>query len=76
MMTRAQETAAVKAAVSAAGYKVRNVEHGRGTAYCWIHVNLAQPAPYPMLLEVEQIAAQAAGRETWGNNCIGVSGTI
>lgn len=73
-MARNQETTAIKRALTTAGYKVRSVGHGTGTAYMWIHVRLSTPAPYAVIQAVVPIVARAIGREDWGENCIGVDG--
>lgn len=45
MNKRTEETKVVKNALSSAGYKVLKVEHGRGTAWSWIHANVEVPKP-------------------------------
>ena len=39
MITRVQETKAVKAALTAKGFEGVKVGHGTGTAYGWLHIH-------------------------------------
>jgi hypothetical protein len=42
-MTRAEETKLVKTELRKAGFDVASMDHGKGTAWGWIHVKLARP---------------------------------
>lgn len=45
-MTRAEETKLVKAELRKAGFDVASMDHGKGTAWGWIHVKLARPLEF------------------------------
>ena len=42
-MTRTEETKLVKTELRKAGFDVASVDHGKGTAWGWLHVKLQRP---------------------------------
>ena len=69
---RKAETGLVKKALRTAGYRVKSVRRGTGTARCWIDIQLDMNWPEINTIrgEVEHLAAQTIHRETWEQNCI------
>ncbi len=71
--THREETKAVKAALQRAGISFTKVGHGTGTAWGWLHIDLAEPwKPGPQTLDEEalRVAQQATGRHGQYDGCI------
>ncbi len=45
-MTRREETKLVKDTLRAAGIEVSSVDHGKGTAWGWLHIKLTRPREF------------------------------
>ena len=61
---RREETKTVKAALKRAGFKVKHVGHGRGTAWGWLDVQLAEPYTRDRDQEAVKVVQLATGRRT------------
>lgn len=60
--THREETAAVKAALRAAGIPFRGVSHGRGTAWGWLDIDLGPGTSATVARLALQLAQQTTGR--------------
>jgi len=73
-MTRNQEGPAVKKALAAAGYRVKSVTHGTGTARYWLHIKLADPTwTWEIDRAIIAIAQRVTGRRGDYDGCIQVN---
>jgi hypothetical protein len=57
-----EETKAVKQALAQAGIRVKQVSHGRGTAWSWLEINLGAKAPRELQEKALRIAQDVTGR--------------
>ncbi len=74
-MTRREQTKAIKTVLLESGHPVVSVKHGTGTARSWIHIklNVEWRALNALAGEVERLAAETIGRDTWTHDtCIQV----
>ena len=69
-LTRAKETATVKAALKREGIPFLRVSHGTGTALVWIQVKLPEGTYRQIGDRAERIVARVTGRGSWSENCI------
>lgn len=71
-MERREITKAVKKALKLAGYPIKSVKYGTGTARAWIEIrlNLNWNEINKIRGEVERLAAKVSGRASWNDNCI------
>lgn len=61
---RREETKATKTALKQAGFKVKSVGHGTGTAWGWLHVRLAEPYTRERDQEAVKVIQLATGRRS------------
>ncbi len=61
---RREETKSAKSALKAAGFAVKSVKHGRGTAAGWLDIALAEPYSRERDQEAVKVVQLATGRRS------------
>ena len=75
MNQRTEETKVARKALEAAGYTVRHVGHGTGTARWWLHAQVAAlpgDSWYEAMTKATAIIQDATGRSGKYDGCINV----
>ena len=72
---RKNETRIVKQTLKSAGYPVKSVCRGKGTARCWIEIKIDTDwqSLNGIRSEIEILAAKTIGRTDWPDNLIQVT---